>query len=242
MKPQVLVVFFILIFSTVFYVYYQRSQEDFYYAGTVETTEIVVSSRLNSVIEVLHVREGDLVKKGQKLIDLSCEELKVAFDSAEKDFVRAKQLLEAGSMNQEAFDRAKFKKDEVEVRLKWAEIFSPIEGVVLTSYHEVGEWVNTGTSLLSLADLNRVWAYVYVPESILAKITLGMKVNGFFANGEKVPLTGTVIKINNEAEFTPKNVQTREERTRLVFGIKIEFENPKFFLKPGMTVEMIFPE
>ena len=242
MKPRILVFIFIIIFSTVFYLYYKRSMEEFFYAGTVEATEIDLSSRLNSVLDKVCIREGDKVKKGQKLIALSCEELKVAYDSAEKDYDRAKQLLEAGSMNQEAFDRAKFKRDDIEVRLKWAEIFSPLEGTVLTSYHEEGEWVNVGTRLLTLADLSRVWAYVYVPESTLAKIRLGMKVSGFFANGEETPLTGTIIKINDEAEFTPKNVQTRKERTRLVFGVKIEFENPKTFLKPGMTVEMSLPE
>lgn len=242
MKPRILIFLFLIVLSIVLYLYYQQSMKEFFYAGTVEATEIDLSSRLNSVLDSVYIREGDKVKKGQKLMDLSCEELKVAFASAEKDYERAKQLLEAGSMNLEAFDRAKFKRDDIEVRLKWSEIVSPLEGTVLTSYHEAGEWVNTGTRLLTLADLSRVWAYVYVPESTLSKIRLGMKVNGFFANGEKTPLTGTLIKINDEAEFTPKNVQTRKERTRLVFGVKIEFENPKTFLKPGMTVEMSLPE
>jgi len=55
-------------------------------------------------------------------------------------------------------------------------------------------------------------------------------------------LTGRVTHINSEAEFTPKNVQTRQERTRLVFGVKISFDNKDGLLKPGMTIEMDLPD
>jgi len=64
-----------------------------------------------------------------------------------------------------------------------------------------------------------------------------MKVKGIVPEDEARAFEGVVLKINDEAEFTPKNVQTRTERTRLVYGIKIEFDNKDGFLKPGMTIE-----
>ena len=56
------------------------------------------------------------------------------------------------------------------------------------------------------------------------------------------PFDGQIISIRNEAEFTPKNVQTRDERTRLVYGVKVQFQNPTRILKPGMTIEVKLPE
>jgi HlyD family secretion protein len=86
-----------------------------------------------------------------------------------------------------------------------------------------------------------VWAYMYVPQLMLAKLSVGAKIGGVVSDSDNKPITGTIVKINSEAEFTPKNVQTQKERTRLVYGVKLEFENIDRYLKPGMTVEMKLP-
>ncbi len=145
-------------------------------------------------------------------------------------------------MNREAYDKLKFKWEDAEVRLGWSSIKSPLDGTVLTRYHEPGEMVNPGTKLLTIADLKHPWAYVYVPQPMLSKLSIGMKVNGFVPDDRNRAVSGKIEHINDEAEFTPKNVQTRKERTRLVFGIKVAFINDDEFLKPGMTVEVTLPE
>lgn len=74
----------------------------------------------------------------------------------------------------------------------------------------------------------------------LAELSIGQEVIGYLPEAEQ-PFKGTITVINDEAEFTPKNVQTKQERTRLVYGVKVSFENDdKFTLKPGMTVEADF--
>ena len=128
------------------------------------------------------------------------------------------------------------------MRLGWATMRSPIDATVITRYHEPGEMVNPGTKLLTLADVEHVWAYVYVEQPLLSKIKTGMEVGGIIPESDMKKITGSIAKINDEAEFTPKNVQTRRERTRLVYGVKIAFDNREGLLKPGMTVEMRLPE
>jgi HlyD family secretion protein len=99
-----------------------------------------------------------------------------------------------------------------------------------------------GTRLFTVANLDSVWAYIYIPQPLLARIKLGMTVEGALPELKGRAFPGTVLKTSEEAEFTPKNVQTREERTRLVFGIKVGFPNTDHVLKPGMPIEIRLPE
>ena len=109
--------------------------------------------------------------------------------------------------------------------------------MVITKVHEVGEVVSPGTPLVVLANLYDIWAYFYVPYSMLYKLSVGQNVVGILPEADNMKFNGRIVKINEVAEFTPKNVQTRDERTRLVYGVKVQFDNPKLILKAGMTIE-----
>ncbi|MDQ3230386.1 MAG: efflux RND transporter periplasmic adaptor subunit [Pseudobdellovibrionaceae bacterium] len=228
--------------GTMGYHFWKSRQGTFYYAGTIEATKVDVPARLASVITQVEAREGGKVKAGQTLVQLACEDIRIQADLAKSTFDRGQRLVKAGSMPQEAFDQLKSKRDEIKLKLDWCSIDAPINGTVLTTYHEVGEWVAPGTRLLTLADLDEVWAYIYVPQTMLAKIHLGMNVPGYLPEIGMSNLQGVVVKINEEAEFTPRNVQTREERTRLVYGVKVQFKNSADLLKPGMPIEVDLPE
>jgi HlyD family secretion protein len=88
-----------------------------------------------------------------------------------------------------------------------------------------------------VSNLETVNLVIYVSEVELGKVKLGqtaeIKVDAF----EEKTYTGKIIFISPEAEFTPKNIQTQDERTKLVFGVKIEIPNPQFELKPGMPAD-----
>lgn len=129
------------------------------------------------------------------------------------------------------------------MRLGWCRITSPIDGTVLSRYHEPGELVNPGTKLLTLANIKDIWAFIYVPQPEVANLKPGMKLKGYLPELNNREFSGTILKINDEAEFTPKNVQTRFERTRLVYGVKVSFleSNTDEILKPGMTIEIALP-
>ncbi|MCM2268104.1 MAG: efflux RND transporter periplasmic adaptor subunit, partial [Elusimicrobiales bacterium] len=136
----------------------------------------------------------------------------------------------------------KYKRDDSALKVDWCSVKSPVNGRLLYAYHEKGELVAPGTKLATVADLSEVWAYVYVPHDMLAKLSAGMTVKGFLPEADDREFPGRVSVIHSEAEFTPKNVQTRKERTRLVFAVKISFPNPDETLKPGMTVEVKLPD
>lgn len=219
-----------------------RSGEDFRYSGTVEATEIDLSARISGVIASYGAREGEPVKKGQAVAALDCADIKLAAGIAGEDFKRAEELYKGGSVSKENYDQLKYKRDDSALKAGWCSIQSPVTGRLLYAYREKGELVAPGTKLATVADLSEVWAYIYVPHDLLAGLKTGMEVKGFLPEAGDRELPGRISVIYSEAEFTPKNVQTRKERTRLVFAVKVSFPNPEETLKPGMTVEVKLPE
>lgn len=218
-------------------------KKSFLYAGTIEATKVDISARLTSVISKIHFKEGDHVKKGQILMTLTCEDYKLDDQIASVDFTRADKLYRQGSQSKEVFDQMKNKKDDADLKLSWCDISSPIDGIVLNKYHEEGEMVNPGMHLFTLANLKEdIYTYIYVPHDLINRISIGEKLTGVLPEANMREFSGIVSQIGEEAEFTPKNVQTREERTRLVFAVKIFFSNPEEVLKPGMTIEIRLPE
>ncbi|MCX7872782.1 MAG: efflux RND transporter periplasmic adaptor subunit, partial [Verrucomicrobiae bacterium] len=114
-----------------------------------------------------------------------------------------------------------------------------MDGVVTTKVREDGEYVLAGAPIITISKLDDVWLSVYVPEPRLAKVKLGeeayVKVDG---NSE--PLVGKITFISPVAEFTPRNVQTPEERAKLVYRVKITLSNTNRILKPGMPADGYF--
>lgn len=217
------------------------SRRPFRYAGTVEATEVSLSSRVPANIAAVAVQEGDEVKKDQVLVRLDCSDYKISADLAAKDFARTERLFKEGSSPQEAYDRAQNRRDDTALKVKWCEIGSPLDGTVLARLHEPGEWASPGLKLLTLADLGGVHAYFYVPQAVLHEIKPGQDVKVFLPEAGDRPRRGRVAFVRPEAEFTPKNVQTREERTRLVYGVKVLLDNADRVLKPGMPIEAELP-
>ena len=241
MKPKLMIIILLGVIAAGIIVYVLAKRGEFLYAGTVEATEVDLSSRLSAVIGSVNFNEGDDVKAGEVLVKLNVEDIDVAYQQAQRDYKRVQELLDAGSTNQENYDRIKFRFEDTAVKESWATIKSPLDATVILKYHEPSEMVSPGTKLLTIADLSKVWAYVYVAQPVLAKIAIGKEVYGFIPEAEMKRIPGKIVHIKEEAEFTPRNVQTRKERTRLVYGVKVEFENKDRFLKPGMTIEVKLP-
>jgi HlyD family secretion protein len=228
----------------VFAVKFLFFRSTFLYAGTLEATKVDLSARISSAIGAVRVQEGDHVTENQELVGLTCEDVKVASELANDNFRRTVGLYRAGTASQETMDQVKNRKEDADVRLAWCSVRSPISGTILSRYHEPGEWVNPGTKLLTLANIRDIWAYIYVPQPEVSKLQVGMKLKGYLPELNNREFDGKIIKINDEAEFTPKNVQTRAERTRLIYGVKVSFlgSNEQEILKPGMTIEIKLPQ
>ena len=240
MKKKIPVLIIAVVVSL--FLFKMKHNGGFRYAGTIEATETDLSARIPGVIERYGAREGEEVKKGQLIAALDCADLKLAAGIAEDDFKRAEELYKSGSASKESYDRLKYRRDDSALKVDWCAVKSPVDGRLLYAYHEKGELVAPGTKLATVADLSEVWAYVYVPHDMLARISAGMAVAGYLPEAADREFTGRVSVIYPEAEFTPKNVQTRKERTRLVFAVKVSFPNPDGALKPGMTLEVKLPD
>ena len=213
------------------------NKTDFYYAGTLETAKVIVSSRVASDVADVFVVEGDNVYKGQPLLELSCDVYKIFAQQINSDFDRATMLLGKGHLSQAEYDIVARTKQDNDLKLNWCVVQSPIDGMLVTKFREIGEVVAPGAPLISVANPYDIWAYFYVPYDMLYQLKVGQNVIGILPEANGMKFNGRIVKINEYAEFTPKNVQTREERTRLVYGIKVQFENPELILKSGMTIE-----
>lgn len=119
---------------------------------------------------------------------------------------------------------------------------TPISGWVVERLAHEGEMAVAGSTLLTLADLTNVTLTVYVPEPDIGSVAIGQTVNVFVDAFPGQPFPGRITYISDEAEFTPKNVQTKEERMNTVFAVKIKLENPEQLLKPGMPADAVLAE
>ncbi len=169
------------------------------------------------------------------------------YDDAESRFVAAEQTyrkLKTGLRPEEiagARARQEYADAQVELlrkRVRDCIVTSPAAGTVTLRGVEPGELVTTGMNLLRLTDLDTVKLTIYVNETELGGVTLGqearVRIDGF-EEGKDLP--GRVTYVSPTAEFTPKNVQTKEERSKLVFGVRIEIPNPDGVLKPGLPAD-----
>ena len=205
-------------------------------SGTVEATQVILSSRISSNIKNIAFNEGDSIKKDIVLVNLDCEDINVTYARLLDDYDRAKKLLSSGAGSKESYEKSKSLFNEIEVKKSWCLIKSPIDGVITNSFREVGEYVTPGTKLVSILDKNDYWVYFYIPQTLINRFNTGDAVSTILPETNE-SFQGKILKINETAEFTPKNVQTYDERARLVYGVKVKVENKENRLKPGMSLD-----
>jgi len=128
---------------------------------------------------------------------------------------------------------------QLEDQQQRANIVNPVSGTVITKYAEAGEITSSGKALYKIADLSELNLRAYVTGVQLPTIKLGQQVKVMIDQGEKKykEYTGNIIWISDKAEFTPKTIQTKEERANLVYAIKVKVKNDGF-LKIGMYGEV----
>lgn len=161
------------------------------------------------------------------------------FTAAKENHEKVKKIFRPEEIEQA---RANLKKAGASVELlkkniRDSYVVSPIEGFVVKQFVEVGETVTPMSSLVKISNLTSVNLIIYVSEVELGKIKLGQKAEIKIDTYPDKKYEGKVTYISPEAEFTPKNIQTQDERTKLVFAVKIEISNKNFELKPGMPAD-----
>jgi HlyD family secretion protein len=188
---------------------------------------------------------------------------------ARVDFNRTRDLIGTGGISQQQYDRAENRylearlarkaagaelaSAQAEKRRAAAEIAilekqmgdcrpsSPLSGAIVTSYVEEGELLGTGKPIVKIAKLDPVKVKIYLPPAMLTRVKLGAEAQVDPEDGRTSPLAGSVSWISPEAEFTPKNVESREARADLVYAVEVTIPNPDQALKIGMPVMVRIP-
>jgi HlyD family secretion protein len=150
-----------------------------------------------------------------------------------KSIIRPEEIEQAQANLKKAIAMADLLKQNIED----CKIVSPTNGIITKKFIEEGETAVIGGSLLRISNLEIVNLVIYIPEEQIPKIQLGQEAEIKIDAYKDKSYTGKVIYISPEAEFTPKNIQTPEERTKLVFAVKIEIPNINYELKAGLPAD-----
>ena len=172
----------------------------------------------------------------RKVYDVAVSQQKTAAEalSLAKEGPRIEEIKAAESRVRQAESAVSI----AEERMKDTVLVAPLAGVVLRKNVEAGEVVSTGMPVFTIGDIENPWVKVYIKEDKLGLVKLNQKAEVTTDSYPGRKYEGIVTYISSEAEFTPKNVQTQEERVKLVFGVKVSVKNINDELKPGMPADV----
>ncbi|MFO1518808.1 MAG: efflux RND transporter periplasmic adaptor subunit [bacterium] len=194
------------------------------FTGTLEFTEHDVGARVPGRLSSLSVDEGDEVKNGQVIATLE------RYDQNKRDYERLQQLSVQGGATRQSVEQA-------QLSLEDQKIISPVDGVVLTKVHDSGEVVAAGNPVVVVGDRKKVWVKIFVPEGMINRVRLNAPATLKF-DGLSRTFKGRVVFVAPKAEFTPRNVQTEEERVTQTFAVKVSLDETEPYLRPGVTAEV----
>lgn len=231
--------------------------------GLIDTTQVALELR------ELRARLG-AARSGTDRSESDVRAVRAELETARRELERAERLFADEAATRQQLDAARTRVEVLEARLVGARsgasastgeagaieariarledrlarsrITNPIAGTVLASYADAGEFVRTGEPLYQVAALDTLTLRAWVDESQLADLALGQEASIHFdvSAGERATAPGIVTWIASEAEFTPTPIQTREERTDLVYAVEIRVPNPEGRLKVGMPADVTF--
>jgi len=150
------------------------------------------------------------------------------------------QAQSAAAQAKTAINQAQANLDLVDAQIAKVVVKAPVDGVILTRAAEPGSVVNAGSVMMTLGRLDELTITVYVPEDRVGEVTLGQTATVTVDSFPGVKFTAVVTFIADQAEFTPRNVQTVEGRKNTVFAVKLKLDNASGQLKPGMPSDVIF--
>lgn len=237
--------------------------------GNVDIRESRLAFNGNEHVTEILVDEGDHVQKGQLLARLHTDRLQAAVARAKADVVAAKAEAHAAELSYARIksllkdnlaspkdadeaearsraaaahvDAARAAVVEITEQLKDTDLYAPFNGVVRERIVEIGDFVTPQTPAITFASLNPVWVRTYLPETELGRIKPGAIAHITTDSYPGKVYDGWVGSISPTAEFTPKNIETPELRTRLVYQARIFVCNPQFELRLGMPATVSIP-
>jgi HlyD family secretion protein len=219
-------------------------------SGEMEAREYQVASALAGRVTKVRVAEGDTVTAGQELVRLDRSVLKLQRQQAEQGVIAAKAAVtsaeEDGTDADVVAARARLAQARAavkiaEVQLGYTSVTAPRDGVVESVITNVGQNAAPGRTLVTVIDPNDLFVRVFVPETEIGNVTVGQDAT-VTTDSSSDQVAGTVTHIASQAEFTPNNVQTKEQRVKLVYEVRIRVPDDSGTLKSGMPVEVAFDQ
>ncbi len=208
--------------------------------------------------DLLQTRFGE-IEAGISSIRSEISAARIELENARKNLDRLKNAFEVGSVPRAKLDDAEAAYDSgrsrisslsarieqleaqrntLEVQISYTVVTSPISGIVQADPVGVGELAIAGSTLAELVDLSDTWVEIYVGEADLPHVAIGDSASVHLDSSPDQPYTGRVTFISQDAEFTPKNIQTKKERVKLVFAVRVKVENESRRFKPGLPVDV----
>lgn len=242
-----------------------RDRKTIKVSGNIEGNDVRISFRVGGQILNLLADEGSNLKVGQIVARLNTDELtkmqkeaeaqlksaEFQYQLSKDDYIRNENLYKAGAISAQKRDQYKTTADTdwanikrsraqlelANTRLGWADLASPLNGYILVKSAEEGEVVQAGAPVFTAVDLNNIWVTAYINETDVGKVNLNQKATVKIDSFPDKSYKGWVSYISQQAEFTPKYIQTTTERVKLVYRIKVRVDNTNLELKPGMPAD-----
>ncbi len=222
--------------------------------GRLEGDQVVVAARYPGRVSRLLAREGDAVTADATLVVLDDTEVRARVAAAQaraaqarRDAERLHRLRKEGTASVHESEEAELAAQVAEAQLAEATsrlndltLTAPASGTITRRLVDAGEVVAGGAPLLVIVNLDRLYLKVYVPEAEIGKLRLGLPAQVYTDAFPERPFPATVRYIASRAEFTPKEVQTPDERVKLVYAVKLYLDdNPERRLTPGLPADAV---
>lgn len=218
-------------------------------SGTIEATNITVSSRMQGSerITLVRVKAGDTVKKGAVLFKLDPTQAFLQVDQAKAGVRAAAATLKQArdddkssaeiAQDQAVLDQADLQVKMLQVQVGYSIITAPIDAVALDVPATVGENASPGGTLAVLGDVKHLTVSVFIPESRIAEVKVG-QAGTLSTDSSTKSFACKVTSIASKAEFTPASIETKDQRVKLVYEVKLDVTDSSGALKPGMPVDV----
>jgi HlyD family secretion protein len=230
---------------------FQRANDDYQRAQRLQKSDDIPVSQLESARTRFESSQATLRQAQEHLKLLQAGSRPETIEGADAQLARAQGALNEGIANElqvqrgedeiavraAEIDRAKAQIAVIDAQVKDMEVTSPMDGIVLVKSAEIGEILAPGSPVMTVGDIEHPWLRAYVSERDLGRIKIGAPVNVTTDSFPGRVYPGHVSFISSEAEFTPKQIQSKEGRVRLVYRIKIAIENSRRELKSNMPAD-----
>ena len=219
-------------------------------SGTIETVQIAITPQISGRIVSGPSEEGVAVKRGDvlyrldaTLAELQVSQAKAGVEAAQINYTQVKDKSSSTKSDKAAakaqLDQAKAALKMAQVQVGYASVVSPIDGVLTNLAARSGENASPGSTLAVVSDPSSQTVTIYIAESQIGQVKVGQSGTLTTDSTAGKVYHGTVVFVGSQAEFTPASIETKDQRVKLVYQVKLRITDPDSALKPGMPADVV---